>query len=128
MLAPILTPLASLGSAGLAFGITIAAALVHFIASSAIGETALMGSLVIRYAHLMGYNPILAALAVSRAEMNVFLFPYQMTPLLILWGTGYMDMKKCLRCFGVTCIFNILWTEAVKSFRAGGLGLRLQVA
>ena len=57
----------------------------------------------------MGYDPVLAAIVTSKAEMNVFLFPYQMTPLLVLWGTGFMDMKRCLRCFGVTCIFNIIW-------------------
>ena len=113
VLAPILNPLASRGASGLAFGITIATALVHLIAASAVGETALMGPLVIRYAHLMGYNPTLAALVVVKAEMNVFIFPYQMTPLLVLWGTGYMDMKKCLRIFGATCAFSIVWIVAM---------------
>ncbi|HME42595.1 MAG TPA: SLC13 family permease [Syntrophorhabdales bacterium] len=113
VLAPILNPLASLGSAGLALGVTLAVALVHFIASSALGEGALMGPLVIKFAYLMGYNAPLAALVTSRAEMHIFLFPYQMTPLLLLWGPGYLDMKRCLRCFGITSLFNIAWIVAM---------------
>ena len=113
LLAPILNPVAHLGSAGLAFGISIAVGLVHFIAASAVGETALMGPLVIKFAQLMGYNATLAALVTSRAEMNIFLFPYQVTPLLVLWGTGYLDMKKCLRCCAATFIFNVAWITAM---------------
>ena len=109
LLAPILDPLAAFGPAGLALGITLAVGLVHFIVASASGETALMGPLVIRFAHLRGYDAGLAAIVCARAEMNVFVFPYQVTPLVVLWGTGYMDMKKCLRGFGVMCIWNIVW-------------------
>ncbi|HUH66315.1 MAG TPA: SLC13 family permease [Syntrophales bacterium] len=113
LLAPILNPVAALGSAGLAFGISIAVGLIHFIAASAAGETALVAPLVLKFAHVSGYDTILAALVTDRAEMNVFLFPYQVTPLLVLWGTGYIDMKKCLRCSIATCIFNIVWITAM---------------
>lgn len=125
LLAPILDPLAAYGPAGLALGVTIAVALVHFIVAAAAGETALMGPLVIRFAHLRGYDPMLAAMACVRGELNVFLFPYQVTPLLVLWGTGYMDMKRCVKSFGIFSIWNIvwitgmapLWTWAMHAFR-----------
>jgi hypothetical protein len=67
----------------------------------------------VKFSQLSGYNTALAALATSRAEMNIFLFPYQVAPLIVLWGTGYMDMKKCLRTTVATTIFNIAWITAM---------------
>ena len=113
ILAPILNPFAAYGSAGLDFGISLAVGLVHFIAASATGETALLCPLIVKFSQLSGYNTALAALATSRAEMNIFLFPYQVAPLIVLWGTGYMDMKKCLRTTIATAIFNIAWITAM---------------
>ncbi len=113
VLAPILDPLAAYGSAGFALGLCIVNGLIHFIAASSMGEVALVAPLVVKYAHLSGYNPALAAIVTARAECNIFIFPYQMTPLLVLMGTGYLGAKRSLRCCCITCFAYIIWIVAM---------------
>ena len=113
ILTPILNPFVRFGNCGLTLGLAIIAGLLHFILSAAMGETALLAPIVLKYAHVMGYNTIIAALVTLRAELLINFFPYQGLPLVILWGTGYMDMRKCLRSFSVTSAFVIIWLVAM---------------
>jgi di/tricarboxylate transporter len=113
ILTPILNPFVRFGNCGLSFGLAIIAGLLKFILSSSMGETALLAPIVIKYAHMMGYNSIIAALVTSRAELCLNLFPYQGLTLIVLWGTGYMDIRKCLKAFSVTSAFVIIWLVAM---------------
>ena len=113
ILTPILNPFVRFGNCGLTFGLAIIAGLLKFILSSSMGETALLAPLVIKYVHMTGYNTIIAALVTSRAELLLNFFPYQGLALIVLWGTGYMDIRKCMRSFAVTSAFVIIWLVAM---------------
>ncbi len=109
LLTPILTPFASMGMLGFAFGIAILVGLFHFLMASASAETAMMTPLIANFTQSINGNVTIAANIVARSAQNVFIFPYQTTPLVVLWGTGYMDMAKCLKSMGCLAIFNIVW-------------------
>lgn len=84
-LQPTLGPLARFGSAGITFGITLVTLLVHFLMSSGSAETAALAPLIADYAQQGCFNVTMATLAVSRAAMNVLIFPYQSVLLAALW-------------------------------------------
>ncbi len=113
LLAPILNPLCAFGPIGLVFGVCIITALIHFLISASSAETAMLTPLVTKYAANAGFNPSLAGMAVARSSMGVFLFPYQTLPLAAIWGTGYMDMKKCLKIMSCMSLFSIVWITAL---------------
>jgi anion transporter len=109
LLSPILDPLISIGPIGLALGITLFVFVVHFLIASAAATTAILSPLLVQYAHLKGVSVTLAAMVAARSAMNVFIFPYQTTMFIILWGTGYMNMKQCLRGFGIMAVWQLIW-------------------
>lgn len=109
LLAPILDPLAAFGPIGLVFGICIITALIHLLMASASAETSMLAPLMIKYATGAGFNATLAGMAVARTAQNVFIFPFQTTPLVAVWGTGFIDMPKCIKVMLWIGLFNIVW-------------------
>jgi len=109
LLSPILDPLVGLGPIGIALGVSLFVFVVHFLVASASATTAMLTPLLVKYCQLKGINATLAAMASARSAMNIFIFPYQTTPLVVLWGTGYMDMKQCLRGFGAMAVWQLIW-------------------
>ncbi|HQI01439.1 MAG TPA: anion permease, partial [Deltaproteobacteria bacterium] len=81
----------------------------HFLVASASAETAMLTPLLVKYSAVKGISGSLAAMVTARSAMNIFIFPYQTTPLVVLWGTGYMDMKTCLRGFGIMAVWQLIW-------------------
>ena len=109
LLSPILDPMLGMGPIGIALGIAIFVFLVHFLVASASAETAMLTPLLVKYSAVKGISGSLAAMVTARSAMNIFIFPYQTTPLVVLWGTGYMDMKTCLRGFGIMAVWQLIW-------------------
>lgn len=110
LLNPIMGPMtASLGSFGLAFGIALFVGIVHFLMPSGSAETAALSPVLVNYALQAGLDPRVTAMSVCRGAMNLLIFPYQGVPLVVLWGTGYMNMKRCVLSFGVISIFLLIW-------------------
>ena len=109
LVSPILTPFSAMGSFGFALGIAILVALIHFLMASASAETTMLAPLICKFTEGIGGNVTVYANIVARSAQNLFLFPYQTLPLVVLWGTGYMDMPKCLKGMGAIFVFNLLW-------------------
>ena len=101
---------------GFVFGLTLVVTLVHFMMASANAENAMLTPLAVNYAVTAGYKGTLAGMAVSKAAMNIFIFPYQTTPLVLLWGTGYLNMRKCIVGFGSVSAFNFLWNVVMTPY------------
>jgi len=108
-LTPIMAPFMHSGTIGFAFGAGLLTAIVHFLMASGSSETSAIAPLVAKFAQQSQLNVLLATLVVSRAAMNVLIFPYQSTPMVAMWGTGYMDIRKAIKGFGVASIYLLLW-------------------
>jgi anion transporter len=111
LLTPVLTPFAGMGMLGFAFGIALIVGLFHFLMASASAETAMLTPLIANFANSIGGNVTVVSNIVARAAQNIFVFPYQTLPLVVLWGTGFMDMKKCLKSMGAIAVFNLAWAS-----------------
>jgi len=108
-LSPILDPMLGMGPIGIALGIAIFVFLVHFLVASASAETAMLTPLLVKYSTVKGVSPALTAMVTARSAQSLFIFPYQTTPLVVLWGTGYLDMKTCLKGFGAMAAWQLIW-------------------
>ena len=115
---PILSPFVTHGSLGMAFAICMLVFLVHFVMASSSAETAMMTPMVARYAHEAGFNATFASMIVARTSQNVFIFPYQTLPLVVLWGTGYIDMRKCVTSMSCIALFNVAWITLLGPYYA----------
>lgn len=109
LLDPILGTMAAWGSMGLALGVTIFTTVTHFLIASATAEIAVVTPLVAKYAQSAGLNATLASMTVARTAQNVLIFPYQSIPLIVLWGTGYLNMRKCVISMGAVSIYLFIW-------------------
>lgn len=109
LMTPILSPFVAYGSLGMAFAISMVVSLVHFVMASSSAETAMLTPMIAKFAHDAGFSATFAAMIVARTAQNVFIFPYQTLPLVVLWGTGYMSMKKCVVSMSCIAVFNIAW-------------------
>jgi anion transporter len=118
LLDPILTPFARLGTMGGSFGISLFCGIVHFLIPSGSAQTAALSPLLIKYAATTGFNPTVMALIIPRASSQTPIFPYESVPLMVLWGSGYMNMKACLKTFGVITLFLIAWLTVMGPFWA----------
>lgn len=109
LLAPIFAPLAGMGAAGLGLGIGIFSFIFHFIMPSGIAQTGALSPVLIKFAMQAGFDPRVAAFVIPRASSELLLFPYQSLPIMVLWGTGYLDMKRCLQSMAVMVVFLLVW-------------------
>lgn len=108
LLNPIFAPLAGTGSAGLAFGIGVFSMIFHLIIPSGIVQTSVLSPLLIKFAMVAGFDPRVAAFVIPRAAVLFFL-PYQSLPMMVLWGTGYLTVRRCLQSMGVMVLFMLIW-------------------
>jgi len=113
LLDPILGPLTGFGTLGLAFGIAVFVAICHFVMPSSIAEASLLCPLIANYAHINGFDVSMASVVAARSAQNLFIFPYQTLPLIVLWGTGFMNMKQCIKSCGALAVFNLIWITAM---------------
>jgi anion transporter len=116
LLNPLMAPFAGKGELVVVFGIVMVTALLHFLMASGSSQTSALAPLMAQWANVQGFNIHLTTLAVSRSAMNVLLFPYQSTPMLAMWGTGYLDMRKALIGFGACSAFQIVWITAMAPY------------
>jgi anion transporter len=116
LLNPMLAPFDDSGELGIVFGIALVTALIHFLMASGTSETSAVAPLMAQWAQTQNFNITLTVLAVSRAAQNILIFPYQSTPMVAMWGTGYMSMRKAVIGFGACSIFNLLWITAMAPY------------
>jgi len=108
LLNPIFAPLAGFGSMGLAFGIGVFSFIFHFIIPSGAAQAGALSPLIIKFAMAAGFDPRVAAFVIPRSVV-LFLFPYESVPIMILWGTGFLDMKRCIVSMAVMSGFMLIW-------------------
>src|SRR5450756_856007 len=118
LLDPILTPFARMGTIGVSFGTTLFCGLVHFLMPSGSAQTAALAPLLAKYAITAGLNPDVILLIVPRASSQMVILPYESVPLMVLWGTGYLNTKGCLKTFGTIAGFLLVWLTFMGPFWA----------
>lgn len=115
LLNPIFVPLAHAGSAGLGLGIGLFSMVFHLIIPSGIVQTSVLSPLLIKFAATAGFDPRVAAFVIPRAAV-LFFFPYQSLPMMILWGSGYLSMRRCLQSMGVMVVFMLVWMTVMAPY------------
>ena len=111
---PILGPAVGQGPVVMVLAIVLVVAIVHFFLAGGIAETSAMTPIVVNFVVSAGGNGILAAIAVARTAQDCVLFPFQSLPANVLYGTGYIDMKRFVFLSGITSAFNCLvWNVAM---------------
>lgn len=110
LLGPLLMPLGtSLGALGIALGVGLFGFLIHFIIPSGTAQAAVISPLLIKFAITAGFDPRVTAMVIPRASADLLVFPYQSVPLMVLWGTGFMDAKKGILTLSVITVLQLAW-------------------
>ena len=116
LLTPLFEPLAHLGSFGIVLGIGLFAMIMHIVIPSGSALTAAAAPLLMSYSVSSGFNPVVVALALPRACSQLLLFPYQSVPIMVLWGTNFMDTKKFVKMSVVIVGFLLIWEASMGVF------------
>lgn len=108
LVAPIMTPFSHLGFFGTVIGLYLVCQLLHILIPSGTGTVAIAVPILVTWGLSHGIDPELMG-HLTLHGMRPFIFPFEHTPAVLIFGFGFMTMGKFVKVGTFVSITCILW-------------------